>query len=132
MKAKQVSVFVENKPGRLVAILQVLEKKDINIRGMSVGDAADIGIVRLILTDPDEGFKELQQAGFTVRIDTVLCAEVPDVPGGLLHSVADPIAKAGVNLLYFYAYTEPTTNRIVAVVKTDDMDKAEEALKSKW
>lgn len=131
MKAKQVSVFVENKPGRLVAILQVLEKKDINIRGMSVGDAADIGIVRLILTDPDEGFKELQQAGFTVRIDTVLCAEVPDVPGGLLHSVADPIAKAGVNLLYFYAYTEPTTNRIVAVVKTDDMDKAEEALKSK-
>jgi hypothetical protein len=132
VKAKQVSVFVENKPGRLVAILQVLEKKDINIRGMSVGDAADIGIVRLILTDPDEGFKELQQAGFTVRIDTVLCAEVPDVPGGLLHSVADPIAKAGVNLLYFYAYTEPTTNRIVAVVKTDDMDKAEEALKSKW
>jgi hypothetical protein len=131
VKAKQVSVFVENKPGRLVAILQVLEKKDINIRGMSVGDAADIGIVRLILTDPDEGFKELQQAGFTVRIDTVLCAEVPDVPGGLLHSVADPIAKAGVNLLYFYAYTEPTTNRIVAVVKTDDMDKAEEALKSK-
>jgi hypothetical protein len=131
VKAKQVSVFVENKPVRLVAILQVLEKKDINIRGMSVGDAADIGIVRLILTDPDEGFKELQQAGFTVRIDTVLCAEVPDVPGGLLHSVADPIAKAGVNLLYFYAYTEPTTNRIVAVVKTDDMDKAEEALKSK-
>jgi len=131
MKAKQVSVFVENKPGRLVAILQVLEKKNINIRGMSVGDAADIGIVRLILTDPDEGFKELQKAGFTVRIDTVLSAEVPDVPGGLLHSVADPIARAGVNLLYFYAYTEPTTNRIVAVVKTDDMEKAEQALKSK-
>jgi len=131
MKAKQVSVFVENKPGRLVAILQVLEKKDINIRGMSVGDAADIGIVRLILTDPDEGFKELQKAGFTVRIDTVLSAEVPDVPGGLLHSVADPIARAGVNLLYFYAYTEPTTNRIVAIVKTDDMEKAEQALKSK-
>ena len=131
MKAKQVSVFVENKPGRLVAILQVLEKKNINIRGMSVGDAADIGIVRLILTDPDEGFKELHEAGFTVRIDTVLSAEVPDVPGGLLHSVADPIAKAGVNLLYFYAYTEPTTNRIIAVVKTDDMEKAEEALKSR-
>jgi hypothetical protein len=131
VKAKQVSVFVENKPGRLVAILQVLEKKDINIRGMSVGDAADIGIVRLMLTDPDEGFRELQKAGFTVRIDTVLCAEVPDVPGGLLHSVAEPIARSGVNLLYFYAYTEPTTNQIIAVVKTDDMERAEEALKNK-
>ncbi len=128
MRAKQVSVFVENKPGRLVAILQVLEKNVINIRGMSVADAADIGIVRLMLTDPDVGQKELQKAGFTVRVDTVLCAEVPDVPGGLLHSVAKPIADAGINLLYFYAYTDPTINRIIAVVKTDNLEKAEEAL----
>jgi hypothetical protein len=128
MRAKQVSVFVENKPGRLVAILQVLENKGISIRGMSVGDAADIGIVRLILTDPDEGLKELQKAGFTVRSDLVLCAEVPDLPGGLLHGVAEPVARAGINLHYFYAYTEPTTNRIVAVIKTDNLEKTEAAL----
>jgi hypothetical protein len=131
MRAKQISVFVENKPGRLVAILEVLEKKNINIRGMSVGDAADIGIVRLMLTYPDEGLAELQKAGFTVRTDTVICAEVPDVPGGLLHTVAEPVAKAGINLHYFYAYTEPTTNTIIAVIKTDNLDKTEEALTSK-
>ena len=131
MRARQISVFVENKPGRLVAILEVLEKKNINIRGMSVGDAADIGIVRLMLTDPEEGLTELQKAGFTVRTDTVVCAEVPDVPGGLLHSVAEPVAKAGINLHYFYAYTEPTTNTIIAVIKTDNLDKTEEALTRK-
>ncbi|MFH1382067.1 MAG: ACT domain-containing protein [Chloroflexota bacterium] len=128
MRAKQVSVFVENKPGRLVAIVEALEKKGISIRGLSVSDAAEIGIVRLIMTDPEEGLEELRQAGFITRMDWVLCAEMPDVPGGLLHSVAKPIAEAGINMQYFYAYTEPSTNRAIAVVKVDDLEKAENVL----
>jgi hypothetical protein len=128
VRAKQVSVFVENKPGRLLTILEALERKAISIRGMSVSDAAEIGIVRLILTDPDAGLDELRSAGFTARMDWVLCADIPDVAGGLLKSMARPIAEAGLNLHYFYAYTDPLTNRVVAVIKTDDLDKAEEAL----
>ena len=120
---------MENKAGRLLAILEALEKRKINIRALSVGDAAEIGIVRMILTDAEEGQEELRRAGFTTRMDWVLSAEIPDVPGGLLNSVAKPIAEAGINLHYFYAYTEPFTNKIVAVIKTDDLERAEEVLK---
>ena len=130
MRTKQVSVFVENKPGRLVGVLEALERKGISIRGMSVSDSAEIGIVRLILTDPDEGLNELRRTGFTARMDLVLSADMPDVAGGLLQTVARPIAEAGINLNYFYAYTEPSTNRVTVVIKPDDIEKAERALKT--
>ena len=125
MKIKQVSVFVENKPGRFVEVLETLEKDKISIRGLSVSDAADIGIVRMILTDPDKAVNDLKRAGFTVRTDTVLSAEMPDVPGGLLHRVARPLSEAGVNLLYFYVYTDTATRKPVVIVKTDNLDKSE-------
>jgi len=130
VRTKQVSVFVENKPGRLVGVLEALERKGISIRGMSVSDSAEIGIVRLILTDPDEGLNELRRTGFTARMDLVLSADMPDVAGGLLQTVARPIAEAGINLNYFYAYTEPSTNRVTVVIKPDDIEKAERALKT--
>ncbi len=129
MRIKQVSVFVENKPGRLVAVLEALERRGISIRALSVSDAAEIGIVRMILSNPKEGLEELRRAGFTTRMDWVLSVEIPDVPGGLLRSVAKPVAEAGINLHYFYAYTEPSTNRTVAVIKTDDLERAEGILK---
>ncbi len=129
MGIKQVSVFVENKAGRLVAILEALEKRGISIRALSVSDAAEIGIIRMILTDAEEGQEELRRAGFTTRMDWVVSAEIPDVPGGLLHSVAKPLAEAGINVDYVYAYTEPSTNRTMAVIKTQDVERAERILK---
>jgi hypothetical protein len=129
MEIKQVSVFVENKAGRLVAILEALERRGISILALSVSDAAEIGIIRVILTNAEEGMEELKQAGFTTRMDHVVSTEIPHVPGGLLHSVAKPLADAGINVDYFYAYTEPTTNKTVAVIKTDDIEKAEKVLK---
>ncbi len=129
MEIKQVSVFVENKAGRLVAILEALEKRGISIRALSVSDAAEIGIIRMILTDAEEGQEELRRAGFTTRMDWVVSAEIPDVPGGLLHSVAKPLAEAGINVDYVYAYTEPSTNRTMAVIKTQDLERAERILK---
>jgi len=128
MKAEQISVFVENKPGRLMAVLQAIESRGASIKGMSVADAAEIGIVRLILGDTEGAFEELRRRGFTARIDPVLCVEITDAPGGLLHGVAEPIAKANVNLQYFYVYTEPSTRAVVAVIKADDLDKAEQVL----
>jgi len=59
----------------------------------------------------------------------VISTEIPDVPGGLLHSVAKPLAEAGINVDYLYAYTEPSTNKTVAVIKTDDLERAEKVLK---
>jgi hypothetical protein len=128
MEIKQVSIFVENKAGRLAAILEVLEKNQINIRAMSVSDAPEIGIVRLILSDADSGLAELRRAGFTTRMDRVITTEIPDLPGGLLRHVVKPLSEAGVNLEYFYAYSDSSTNQPVAVIKTDDLEKAETIL----
>lgn len=131
MRIKQISVFVENHPGRLVSILEVLEKKGISIRALSISESAEFGIVRMILDNPDEGLEALRQAGFTTRMDWILSAEIPDVPGGLLNSVAKPLTEAGINLKYFYAYIEQATgDKAMVVLKTDDLEKAEQVLKS--
>lgn len=129
MRIKQVSVFVENKAGRLAAILEALERRQINILALNVSDAAEIGIVRLITTDAEGCLAELHGAGFTTRMDWVANTEIPDLPGGLLHSVIKPLAEAGINVLYMYAYTEPSTDKPVVVIKTDDLEKAEKVLK---
>jgi len=128
MEIKQVSIFVENKAGRLAAILEVLERKQINIRAMSVSDAPEIGIIRLILSDADLGLSELRQAGFTARMDRVITTEIPDLPGGLLRHVVKPLAEAGINLEYFYAYSDSSTSQPVAIIKTDNLEKAEKIL----
>lgn len=131
MRIQQISVFVENHPGRLVSILEVLKKKGISIRALSISESAEFGIVRMILDNPDEGLEALRQAGFTTRMDWILSAEIPDVPGGLLNSVAKPLAEAGINLKYFYAYIEQATgDKAMVVLKTDDLEKAEQVLKS--
>jgi hypothetical protein len=131
MRIKQVSVFVENESGRLEAILEALQRAKISIRALSVSDTAEFGIVRMILDNPDEGLKALRQAGFTTRIDWMLSAQIPDVPGGLLNSVAKPMAKAGINIKYFYASIgQVGENRAMVVFKPDDIEKAEKVLKS--
>ena len=131
MRIKQVSVFVENESGRLEAILEALQREKISIRALSVSDTAEFGIARMILDNPDEGLKALRQAGFTTRIDWMLSAQIPDVPGGLLNSVAKPMAKAGINIKYFYAFIgQGGENKAMVVFKPDDIEKAEEILKS--
>ena len=126
MRIKQISVFAENQPGRLQSILEVLERKSVSIRALSVSDTAEFGIVRMILANPEFGLESLREAGFTARMDWILSAEIPDVPGGLLHAVVEPLAAAGVNLKYFYAYIEQSAgDKAMVVLKTDDLEKAE-------
>lgn len=131
MKIKQLSVFVENLPGRLVAILEVLAKKQISIRALSISETSEFGIIRMILDNTEEGLEALRQVGFVARTDWLLCAEIPDVPGGLMNSVAAPLAKAGINLEYFYAYIEPSADKAIAVLKTNDIEKAERVLEAR-
>ena len=132
MRIKQVSVFVENECGRLEAILEALQRENINIRALSVSESAEFGIVRMILDNPEEGVQALRQSGFTTRIDWMLSVEIPDVPGGLLNSVAKPMAGAGINIKYFYAYIEQVGEKKAMVVfKPDDLEKAEEVLGSR-
>jgi len=129
-RIKQVSVFIENQPGRLTSMLEALEKNNISIRALSIGDTADFGIVRMILSDAAKGAEALRQAGFTTRQDWILSAEIPDIPGGLLKAVAEPLAKAGVNIKYLYFYIEAGSSKSMVVLKVDDLEKAEQVLKS--
>jgi hypothetical protein len=111
-------------------MLEALEKNNISIRALSIGDTADFGIVRMILSDAAKGVEALRQAGFTTRQDWILSAEIPDIPGGLLKAVAEPLAKAGVNLKYLYFYIEAAERKSMVVLKVDDLEKAEQVLKS--
>ena len=128
MKIKQVSVFMENQPGRLVAMLEALTAQNINIRALSVAEGSDFGIVRLILSEVAKGAEALRKAGFTVTETVVLQVEMPDKPGGLLESVAKPLAQAGINLEYFYAFIDPTPGKAVIVLKVSDPDRAEKVI----
>ena len=93
MNVKQLSVFIENKAGRVSEVTDDLGKAGVNIRGFSVSDTADYGIVRLVVDDPTTGLEVLQAAGFAVKSQDVRCVELPDHPGGL----------AGVNIEYVYS-----------------------------
>ncbi len=129
-RIKQVSVFLENQPGRLTAMLEALQKSQVDIRALSISDTADFGIVRMILSDPARGVEALRQAGFTSRQDWILSAEIPDKPGGLLQTVAEPLARSGVNIKYLYFYIEAAARKSMVVLKVDDLEKAEQVLKS--
>jgi hypothetical protein len=128
MRVKQISAFVENQPGRLVAMLEALKARSIDIRALAVADHADFGIVRMILSDPRLAAEVLREAGFTVRETTVLQKDMPDRPGGLLEAVAKPLSQAGINLEYFYAFLDPAPGRATIVLKVADPDRAEKVL----
>ncbi|MCL2706771.1 MAG: amino acid-binding protein [Dehalococcoidia bacterium] len=130
MKIKQVSVFAQNEQGRLLAILKALEDTNINLRAISVSENVDFGIVRMIMDDPEKGSSALKQAGFTERTDTMLTAEIPDVPNGLLKAVIQPLSESGVNVEYFYAFLEQKVGTARIVLKTSDDEKAEAILRN--
>ncbi|AGG08045.1 amino acid-binding protein [Dehalococcoides mccartyi] len=125
MMIKQVSVFVENKPGRLYAILKAMDKSKINIRALSVSETDEFGIVRMILDDPDAGAEALKTAGFTSRTDMMVTAEIPDIPSGLLKTVVEPLSKADINIDYFYAFLDSTPGTARIVLKVSNPEKAE-------
>ena len=128
MRIKQVSVFVGNEAGRLVDMLEPLARSGINILALSVADSADFGIVRLVTSDTEGAVRALHDTGFTLRVNEVLSYEMPNVPGGLLKSVAEPLARAGINLEYFYAFVRSEAGKATVVLKVDDLDRAEEVL----
>jgi hypothetical protein len=128
MRVNQISIFVENKPGKLLEILEALEKAQINIRALSISESGEFGIVRMVPLHAEQSQESLRKAGFISRMDILLAYSMPDVPGGLLNSVVRPLTKAGINLKYFYVYTDPSTNQATVVLKPDDLDKAEKIL----
>lgn len=128
MNITQISVFLENRPGRLAYLLHVLSEAGVNLRALAVADTADFGIARIIVDDVEKAMDAIHEADMTAATTKVLRVEIPDIPGGLAKTVIDPLAEAGVNIEYSYAFSETTETNAIVVVKVDDLQKANAAL----
>jgi hypothetical protein len=123
MKVEQISVFMENRSGRLAEVTGLLAKADINIRAMSLADTADFGILRLIVNQTEKATQILKQNGFTVSSTEVLALEVPDRPGGLW-GILKVLETATINVEYMYAFVQRSGDCAVIIFRFDELDKA--------
>ena len=128
MKIHQLSVFLENKPGRISEPCRVLADAGINILTLSLADTEQFGIMRLILKDWQKGKEALEKAGCVVNVTEVVATEVEDRPGGLAR-ILECIEDGDVNIEYMYAFTFRTEDRALLVFRFDNPDGAIELLK---
>ena len=122
MTIKQISVFLENKSGRLAEVTKVLGDGGVNLRALTIADTADFGILRLIADNTEKALKILSNGGFTARVTEVLGVEVTDKPGGLAQ-VMDAFAKNDVNIEYLYVSLERKEENAVVIFKVENVDK---------
>ncbi len=123
MKVEQISVFLENKAGRLAEVTRVLGEAGVNIRALSLADTTDFGILRLIVDKYEVAREVLKGKGFTVGKTEVVAIEVPDRPGGLA-SVLQTLAKAGINVEYMYAFVQHSGKNAVIIFRFDNLEDA--------
>lgn len=128
--AKQISIFLENKAGRLAHVTRVLGDAGINIRALSIADTSDFGILRVIVNDPEKAYRILRQADFTVSETEVIAVQVPDSPGGLA-SVLEKMSEVNLNIEYLYAFIGSSGNDALVIFKVEDIEKARNSFKEK-
>ena len=127
MLVKQLSVFVENKPGRLSAVIEELGKNNIDISALSLADTSEYGILRLIVNKPDEAKKLLREIGVIVKLADVVAVPMDDTPGGL-SKILSVFSQSSIDVDYMYAFVGATSGKALMVVKVSDADFAEKAL----
>lgn len=127
MKVEQISIFIENKSGRLAEVTRILGEEQINIRALSLADTSDFGILRLIVNDVEKAKKVLKVKGFTVSKTEVVAVEVPDQPGGL-SAILQALDRDRINVEYMYAFVERCGGNAVIIFRFDETDRAVEAL----
>lgn len=128
MLAKQLSIFLENKSGRLTEVTEVLGKAGINLSAMSIADNSDFGILRCIVSDPELGYKVLKEAHFTVKITDVIGFTCPNTPGSLA-VVLRCLSEAGVFIEYMYSFSNGDGANVV--IRPSDLALCDRILQSK-
>lgn len=132
MFVKQISISLDNVPGRLMEVSEHLGVEGINIRAISVADTADISTVRFVTDDPLKTVNVLQSRGYSVRQTDVIAIEVPDHPGGL-QAVLKPLKAAGINVLYLYPYLgRGETGNAIVIMGVDKTEDAIKVLERNW
>lgn len=128
MVAKQLSIFLENKSGRLTEVTEVLAKENINLSALCIAENADFGILRGIVSDPDKAYKALKDNHFAVNITDVVGISCPNVPGTLA-KVLGFLSAEGVFIEYMYSFANNNVANVV--IRPSNMDKCIEVLKEK-
>jgi len=123
MRVEQISVFLENKTGRLAEVTSILGEAGVNIRALSVADTSDFGVLRLIVDDNAKAEKTLKNNGFSVGKTDVVAVEVEDRPGGL-HHILEKLTSAGINVEYMYSLVAQRNNNAALIFRFDNIDDA--------
>ncbi|MBW6513026.1 MAG: ACT domain-containing protein [Desulfuromonadaceae bacterium] len=123
MKVEQISIFIENKSGRLAEVSRVLGDSGINIRALSLADTSDFGILRLIVDQTDKAKTFLKEHGFTVNKTEVVAVEVPDRPKGLC-GILEILDAHKINVEYMYAYVERSNSNAIIIFRFDQVEAA--------
>ena len=130
MPVKQISVSLENVPGKLSEMSDYLGENGINIIAISVADTADISAIRFVASDPEKAANVLRTHGYPIKITEVLAVEAPNHPGGL-NAVLKPLKEVSINVNYLYTCLGRGENTVL-IVGVDRMDEAIQVLKKNW
>ncbi len=128
MAIKQITVFVENKQGTLVLVTDTLAKHNVNIRALSIAETEDFGILRMIVNDEETAEKTLKEEGYLIKVTEVVGVKIGDEPGRLSAALG-VLSEAGINMEYLYAFMTRTEKHAYVVLRVENNDAAEAALK---
>ena len=128
MKNKQISVFIENKEGRLKKAIDILSKENINIRALSIADTTKYGILRLIVSDTEKSKEILEKNKFIVKESEVIIVEVPDEPNGL-NTVLGYLDEENINVEYIYAFVSKKSDEAIVVMRLENIEEGINVLK---
>ena len=127
MNISQLSIFLENKPGRLQHVLKILADKNINIKTLTIAEVNDFGILRMIVNKPQDAHAALKAEHITCSMTDVLAVCINDTPGSL-YKLIDTFAKRSLNIEYMYAFTEKADDKAVMIFRFEDIELAKKAL----
>jgi len=129
MLVKQISVFLENKEGRVAQVTQILSDSKINIRALSIADTTEFGILRLIVDKPEKAEEALKEEGFTVSITEVIAISIEDAPGGLAKAL-ELLHENKISVEYIYAFISKTSHRANVILRVESCERAIESLET--
>jgi hypothetical protein len=131
MVIKQISVILDNVPGALSQVSELLGREGVNIRAISVADTSDVSTVRFVVDDPLKALNILKSNSYSIRETEVLAVETPDHPGGL-NAVLKPLRAAGINVHYLYPHLGRVSGQAIVILGVDKTEEAQEVLKRNW
>jgi len=124
---QQISVFIENQPGKLAAFAELLGREKIDLVALSIADTANFGILRCIVNDYERAVRLIGEAGYTARLTEVLAVSVPDRPGGMAEAIRI-LTEAGISIEYLYSFVRSAGHRALLIFRVEDLEKAEKVL----